>query len=59
MMSGHGTNPIFFNKKKTSDGQITLANTPTTLGPITFYFYLRLSHFYLMPFSLMPSSVNN
>ena len=38
MMSGYGTNPIFFNKKKDWTSR-TLVNPPTPLRPITSHFF--------------------
>ena len=38
MMSGHGANPIFFNKKNKDRPEHSLPLTP--LRPITFHFYL-------------------
>ena len=40
MMSGHGANPFFFNKKKIGRPEHLL--TPHPLHPITHYFYLTL-----------------
>ena len=47
MMSGHGANPIFFNKKSKDWTSITLAKPPPPL---------RLSHFCLTPAPLPPQS---
>ena len=45
MMSGHGANPIFFNKKKKDWASRILATQPTHLRPIT-------SHFCVIPHPL-------
>ena len=40
MMSGHGPNPIFFNKKKKDWMSRTHSLSPSTLRPLTSHFYL-------------------
>ena len=41
MMSDHGANPIFFDKKNKDWTSRTLANLPPTLRPITSYFFSK------------------
>ena len=43
MMSGHGTNPIFFNEKEIKIGRPQYSLTPHPLRSITSHFYLNLS----------------
>ena len=49
MMSGHGVNPFFFNKKNWTSRTLANPLPPHPLHPIT-------SHFYLTPLPYLPQS---